>query len=96
MTLTDTRRAILTQAADHPAGLAASPATLPPAPRSAVARAMLKAGLLALVEPDKTANAATGEPVQAAEPPEGSRDQRGPKLVHGPPRGFGGKRRADR
>ncbi len=46
MTLSDTQRLILTQAAEHSAGLAMPPATLPPAPRAAVAKALLKAGLV--------------------------------------------------
>jgi hypothetical protein len=45
-TITDTQRAILGAAAEHPDGLAAPPARPPPAPRGAVAKAMLKAGLL--------------------------------------------------
>jgi hypothetical protein len=48
--LTDTQALILTSAAQHPDGIAAPPASLPPAPRGAVARAMLKAGLLEVAE----------------------------------------------
>jgi hypothetical protein len=44
--ITDTQRAVLEAAARHPDGLAAPPAQLPPAPRGAVAKAMLRAGLL--------------------------------------------------
>jgi hypothetical protein len=44
---TDAQRAILRDAARHPYGLAAPPPQLPPAPRIAVARALLGAGLLA-------------------------------------------------
>jgi hypothetical protein len=58
MILTDTQRAILSAAFDHPAGLAAPPTTLPPAPRAAVAKAMLKAGLLAPAEQDEIADMA--------------------------------------
>jgi hypothetical protein len=45
--LTDTQRAILRDAAAHPHGLATPPPHLPPAPRTAVAKALLGAGLLA-------------------------------------------------
>lgn len=45
-TLTDTQRVILQAAAHHPDGLAAAPNHLPPAPRGAVARRLLDAGLL--------------------------------------------------
>jgi hypothetical protein len=48
--LTDTQRAILRDAAGNPDGLAAPPASLPPAPRVAVAKALLTAGLLSRVE----------------------------------------------
>jgi Protein of unknown function (DUF3489) len=51
MSLTDTQRLILSNAADHPAGFAAPPPSLPPAPRAAVAKALLKAGLLTQVKP---------------------------------------------
>jgi hypothetical protein len=44
---TETQRAILRAAAAHPHGLAAPPPHLPPAPRIAVAKALLGAGLLA-------------------------------------------------
>jgi hypothetical protein len=44
---TATQRAILHDAAAHPHGLAAPPPHLPPAPRTAVAKALLGAGLLA-------------------------------------------------
>jgi hypothetical protein len=55
MALPDTQRLILTQASYHHTGLAGAPATLPPALRAAVAKAMLKAGLLPPAEPDETA-----------------------------------------
>ena len=58
MTLTATQRAVLYAATDHPAGLASAPATLPPAPRTAVAKALLKAGLLITAEPDDAAEPA--------------------------------------
>jgi hypothetical protein len=45
--LTDTQRAILRDAAKHADGLALPPPHLPPAPRVAVAKALLGAGLLA-------------------------------------------------
>jgi hypothetical protein len=48
--LTDIQRAILRGAAAHPHGLAAPPPNLPPAPRTAVAKALLGAGLLARAE----------------------------------------------
>ena len=57
MTLSDTQRLILTQAAEHSAGLAMPPATLPPAPRAAVAKALLKAGLVARGEQGDEAQA---------------------------------------
>ena len=57
MTLSDTQRLILTQAAEHPAGLAMPPASLPPAPRAAVAKALLKAGLVARGEQGDEARA---------------------------------------
>jgi hypothetical protein len=44
--LTETQATILATAAQHPDGIAAPPASLPPAPRGAVAKAMVKAGLL--------------------------------------------------
>ena len=47
MTLSDTQTLILTAAAQHPDGIAAPPASLPPAPRATVAKALLRAGLLA-------------------------------------------------
>jgi hypothetical protein len=47
---TDTHRAILSSAAKHEDGLALPPPRLPPAPRIAVAKALLGAGLLARVE----------------------------------------------
>jgi hypothetical protein len=43
---TDTQRAVLRDAAAHPHGLAAPPPHLPPAPRIAVAKALLGVGLL--------------------------------------------------
>ncbi len=46
MPLSDTQSLILTAAAQHPDGIATPPASLPPAPRAAVAKAMLRAGLL--------------------------------------------------
>jgi hypothetical protein len=52
---TDTQRAILRAAAEHPHGLATPPPHLLPAPRTAVAKALLGAGLLA------HANGAQGE-----------------------------------
>ncbi len=58
MTLTGTQLAILHAAADHPAGLATPPTLLPPAPRAAVAKALLKASLLAAAEADDTADPA--------------------------------------
>jgi hypothetical protein len=50
MILSDTQTLILTAAAQHPKGIAAPSASLPPAPRAAVAKAMLRAGLLVAVE----------------------------------------------
>ena len=50
MPLSDTQRLILTAAAQHPDGIAASPASLPPASRAAVAKALLRAELLAPAE----------------------------------------------
>jgi hypothetical protein len=50
---TDTQRAILRAAAAHPRGLAAPPAHLRPAPRIAVAKALLGAGLLARAQGDE-------------------------------------------
>ena len=47
MPLSDTQTLILTAAAQHPDGVATPPASLPPAPRAAVAKALLKSGLLA-------------------------------------------------
>jgi hypothetical protein len=47
--LTETQRAILRNAAAHRDGPAAPPASLPPAPRIAVGKALLGAGLLARV-----------------------------------------------
>ncbi len=47
MPLSDTQSLMLTAAAQHPDGIAAPPASLPPAPRGAVAKALLRAGLLA-------------------------------------------------
>ena len=47
MTLSDTQQAILVAAIRHPEGLATPPAHLPPAPRTAIARSLLRAGLLA-------------------------------------------------
>ncbi len=47
--LTETQRAILRNAAAHRNGPAAPPASLPPAPRIAVGKALLGAGLLARV-----------------------------------------------
>ena len=47
MTLSNIQALILTAAAQHPDGIAIPPANLPPAPRAAVAKAMLRAGLLA-------------------------------------------------
>jgi hypothetical protein len=57
MRLSDTQRLILTQAAGHPAGLVMPPASLPPAPHAAVARALLKAGLVAPGEQSNEAHA---------------------------------------
>lgn len=37
---------ILSRASQHPDGVAAPPASLPPAPRAALAQALLKVGLL--------------------------------------------------
>ncbi|HYZ33236.1 MAG TPA: hypothetical protein VE684_13275 [Crenalkalicoccus sp.] len=50
MSLTDGQAAILQRAVEHPDGISLPPATLPPAPRGAVAKALLKAGLLGLVD----------------------------------------------
>lgn len=47
MSLTDTQRLIVAAAAEHPDGTAVPPPSLPPAPRAAVAKVLLKAGLLA-------------------------------------------------
>ncbi|MGG5823772.1 DUF3489 domain-containing protein [Falsiroseomonas sp. HW251] len=47
MKLTDTQQQILTAAAAHPDGLALPPDRLPAAPRQAVGKALLKAGLVA-------------------------------------------------
>jgi hypothetical protein len=46
-TISDTQHGILEAAARHPAGLAAPPPHLPPAPCFAVAKALLGAGPLA-------------------------------------------------
>jgi hypothetical protein len=46
MPLTNTQHWILAAANQHPDGVAAPPASLPSAPRAAVAKALLKAGLL--------------------------------------------------
>jgi hypothetical protein len=51
--LTATQRAILRDAAAHPHDLAAPPANLPPAPRMAIAKALLGAALLAPAEGDE-------------------------------------------
>jgi hypothetical protein len=50
MTLTETQATILSNAAKHPDRIAAPPANLPPAPRVAVAKALLRAGLLEVAE----------------------------------------------
>ena len=50
MPLTNTQTLILTAAAQHPEGVAMPPASLPPAPHAAVAKALLRAGLLAPAE----------------------------------------------
>src|SRR5689334_13238129 len=47
MKLTDTQAQILTAAAKHPDSVALPPDRLPAAPRQAVAKALLKAGLVA-------------------------------------------------
>ena len=47
MTLSDTQRAILEAALRHPDGLATPPAHLPPAARTAIARSLMRTGLLA-------------------------------------------------
>jgi hypothetical protein len=47
MPLSDTQIMILTAAAGRPDGIATPPASLPPAPPAAVAKAMLRAELLA-------------------------------------------------
>ncbi len=47
MTVSTTQTSILTAAAEHPDGIAMPPPGLPPAPRAAVAKALLLAGLLA-------------------------------------------------
>lgn len=57
MTLSNTQRLILTQAAEHPAGLATPPVSLPLAPRVAVAKALSKAGLVAHGEQGNEAHA---------------------------------------
>ncbi|MBL6081992.1 hypothetical protein JMJ56_28845 [Belnapia sp. T18] len=44
--LTDTQTLILRTASHHPGGLAAPPASLPPAPRGAVAKSLVGAGLM--------------------------------------------------
>ena len=49
MKLTDTQRSILTAAADHPELLAYPPERLPAAPRQAVAKALLRGGLVIAV-----------------------------------------------
>ena len=48
--LSDTQAIILSGAAQHPDGLAAPPDHLPPAPRGAVAKTLLKAGLLEVLD----------------------------------------------
>ena len=50
MTLSDTQKSILQQAARHPHGLVEPPAHLPPGPRASVARSLLNAGLVARAE----------------------------------------------
>jgi len=50
--ITETQALILTSAAQYPGGNAAPPASLPPAPRGAVAQSMIKAGLLQVAEDD--------------------------------------------
>ena len=57
MTLSDTQRAILEAAVRHPEGLATPPAHLPPAPRIAIARSLLRAGLLAEATPARETEA---------------------------------------
>jgi Protein of unknown function (DUF3489) len=51
--LTTTRRAVLSNAAQHPYGLAMPPSKLPPAPRTALAKALLGTGLLARAQGDE-------------------------------------------
>jgi hypothetical protein len=53
MTLSPAQAAILAAAADHPARLAAPPPRLAPAPRTAVAKALLGAGPLARIAGSK-------------------------------------------
>jgi hypothetical protein len=50
MTLTETQATILSNAAQHSDRIAAPPANLPPAPRVAVAKALIKTGLLEAAE----------------------------------------------
>ena len=57
MALSDTQHAILEAALRHPDGLATPPAHLPPAPRIAIARSLLRAGLLAEATPARETEA---------------------------------------
>ncbi len=51
--LSDTQAIILSKASQHPDGLAVPPESLPPAPRSAVAKRLLEAGLVEVLETDE-------------------------------------------
>ncbi len=57
--LSDTQRAILEAAADHPKRLAAPPPKLPPAPRASIRKSLLEAGLIEEA-PAKGAEATAG------------------------------------